>query len=112
MKQLLEEQNKLRNLQVDQFLSVINKRISNIWGPLSQLWSYIENKSEHVKAFTRGEREQCQQEIEQAKEVSALTDERFVILGQVMNSTTDFKRFNGSSIFVSNPKEVENIYKD
>ena len=100
-KELSEEQFKKAVLNHEDVLFNIQKKVQNIFGPLSSLWQYMERKKQQIKDTG----EATQEDLSQLESISTQFEQTITLVGQAINSIQYQRRMNVLTIIFSDKKK-------
>ena len=107
-KELLEEQFKKAVLNQEDVLFNIQKKVQNIFGPLSSLWQYMESEKQQIKDTN----EASQDDLNQLEGISTQFEQTFTLVDQAINSIQYQRRMNVLSTIFSDKKKAKEILSD
>lgn len=118
IKSLLLEQRGKETLSLDKAFSSIQDKISNVFGPLSQVWEFLEiqkdNAIDHVSRLKEEEMsEDVTEMLNSSKDCSRIMDMTVTLLGQAINAISYYRRRNAlMSIMKGDKAKVKDIMKE
>ena len=117
IKSLLFEKKANETLALDKAFGSVQEKIGNIFGPISQLWDFIETqKNDTVEQISKMEGdipEEAEQMLKIAKDCSRLMDTAVTTIGQAFNSVSYYRRRNALlSIMKGDKKKVKTMLKE
>lgn len=113
IKSLLLEQRSKETLSLDKAFSSIQDKISNVFGPLSQVWEFLEIQKDNAIDHVSRLKEEVTEMLNSSKDCSRIMDMTVTLLGQAINAISYYKRHNAlMSIMKGDKAKVKDIMKE
>ena len=115
---LLTEMRAKETLSLDKAFGSVQDKVLNIFGPLSQVWEFLEIQKDHaIEQTSNMPEEEFTQEVvdmlRSAKDCARLMDMTVTMLGQAFNTISYYRRRNAlSSILKGDKTKVKNMMKE
>ena len=115
---LLTEIRAKETLSLDKAFGSVQDKVLNIFGPLSQVWEFLEIQKDHaIEQTSNMPEEEFTQEVvdmlRSAKDCARLMDMTVTMLGQAFNTISYYRRRNAlSSILKGDKTKVKNMMKE
>ena len=111
LKELLEEKGKKFCIKADTNLMNIQDRIRYVFGPLSKVWTMVEEEKEAVFQHAADDPE-MQESVESVKDSCTLVEQIVTLLGQAMNSLSYQRRHNILSALSVDKAKAKELLKE